>query len=128
MRNQIMVIAPYWLDTAQTWVFDDPNTGLVQEPFVSGIPDMIDSLVAEIPDARRGFRLLFSQSPFPGFQKKLQWCEEEMGGHWYIEADTGMKGWLCPALYRYFAEVPQQLYVKAEPLRSSSQPFHRTRT
>ncbi|OYW17217.1 MAG: hypothetical protein B7Z55_12980 [Planctomycetales bacterium 12-60-4] len=41
--NSIMVIAPY-VD-AGTWVFDDPSTGLVKEPFVAGIPEMIDVLV-----------------------------------------------------------------------------------
>ena len=52
MANQIMVIAPYWLDEAGTWVFDDPATGLSQEPFVEGVPEMIDDLVADISDAR----------------------------------------------------------------------------
>ena len=65
MANQIMAIAPYWLDELQTWVFDDDAVGLVQEPFVSGVPEMINDLVAEIPDARNGFRLLFSASAFP---------------------------------------------------------------
>ena len=66
MPNQIMVIAPYWLEEAATWVFDDSVTGLKQEPFVEGVPEMIDQLVADIADARIGFRLLFSASPFPG--------------------------------------------------------------
>jgi hypothetical protein len=34
--------------------------GLVQESFVGGVPEMIDELVADIPNARNGFRLLFS--------------------------------------------------------------------
>ena len=34
MPNQMMVIAPYWLEAAGTWVFDDPATDLKQEPFV----------------------------------------------------------------------------------------------
>jgi hypothetical protein len=72
MPNQIQVIAPYWLETVQTWVFDDPATGLVQEPFVSGVPEMIDDLVSDIPNARQGFRLLFSAQPFPGFQWRLK--------------------------------------------------------
>ena len=52
MSNQIQVIAPYWLHG--TWVFDDPRTGLVQEPFVSSVPEMIDDLVSGIPNARHG--------------------------------------------------------------------------
>ena len=78
MPNQILVIAPYWLDNVGTWVFDDERVGLVQEPFVSGIPEMIDDLVRDIPNARNGFRLLFSASPFPGYQRKLTWVREEM--------------------------------------------------
>ena len=42
MSNQIMAIAPYWHEGVGTWVFDDPAAGLQQEPFVSGVPEMID--------------------------------------------------------------------------------------
>jgi hypothetical protein len=42
-ENAIMVIAPYRHEG--TWVFDDPSAGLVKEPFVAGIPEMIDILV-----------------------------------------------------------------------------------
>lgn len=112
--NQIQVIAPYW--HAGTWVFDDERTGLVQEPFVSGVPTMIDNLVQEIPEARSGFRLLFSTTPFPGFPRKLSWVREEMGGNWYRSDQPEMEGWLCPALFKYFAAAPATLFVKAEPL------------
>ncbi len=114
MANQIMAIAPYWLDELDTWVFDDPAAGLVQEPFVSGVPEMIDSLVKDVPDAKNGFRLLFSASPFPGFQKRLTRQREEFEGYWYAADDPPTEGWLCPALFRYFEEAPAELYVKAE--------------
>ena len=52
MSNQIGVIAPYWLEAAGTWVFDDESVGLRQEPFVSGVPEMIGDLVRDIPNAR----------------------------------------------------------------------------
>ncbi len=52
------VFAPYF--THGTWIFDDDRLGLVLEPFVSGVPEMIDDLVRDIPNARQGFRLLFS--------------------------------------------------------------------
>ena len=32
---------------------------------------MIDFLVKDIPNARSGFRLLFSAAPFPGYHRKL---------------------------------------------------------
>ena len=117
MPNQINVVAPYWLDSVGTWVFDDERVGLVQEPFVSGVPEMIDDLVSAVPNARAGFRLLFSTAPFPGFQRKLVWSREELAGNWYRLEDSPMEGWLSPALFRYFDEAPRELYVKAEARR-----------
>ena len=115
MANAIQVIQPYWY--SGTWVFDDPVTGLVREPFVSGVPEMIDVLVRDIPDARSGFRLLFSAAPFPGFQKRFTRLRSDFGGVWYRSDDPPMEGWLCPALFQYFQEAPEQLFARAEPLR-----------
>jgi hypothetical protein len=112
--NQITVIAPYWVDDLGAWVFDDPKVGLEQEPFISGVPEMIDFLVKDIPHARSGFRLFFSAVPFPGYQRKLAWRRADMGGNWYACDDPPMEGWLCPALFRYFEAAPPELYVKAE--------------
>ena len=109
-----MVIRPYW--SAGTWVFDDPAVGLVREPFVCGIPQMIDRLVAdaEIPDARNGFRLLFSDRPFPGQQARFARVRSEHGGTWYRDEATGAEGWLCPALFKYFDEAPEVLHTRVE--------------
>jgi hypothetical protein len=115
MPNQINVIAPYW--HAGTWVFDDPERDLDKEPFVEGIPQMIDDLVQDIPDARQGFRLLFSTAPFPGFQRRIEWVREDMQGNWYRADEPPMEGWLCPALFKFFETAPQEIFVKAEPLR-----------
>ena len=60
--NAIGVVAPYKYEGI--WVFDDPAVGLVREAFVAGIDTMIDRLVASIPDAEQGFRLIFSATPF----------------------------------------------------------------
>jgi hypothetical protein len=56
--NAINVIAPY--KHHGMWVFDDSRVGLVKEPFVAGADTMIDRVVADIPDAERGFTLIFS--------------------------------------------------------------------
>jgi hypothetical protein len=117
MPNQINAIAPYWLDTLETWVFDDERVGLVQEPFVCDADTFLTFLVKDIPDARDGFRLLFSAAPFPGYQQKLIWDREEMEGNWYRSEEPPMEGWLCPALLRYFDEAPTELYVRAESLK-----------
>ena len=113
-QNVLMVIEPYWYSS--TWVFDDDAHSLVREPFVSGVPDMIDQLVEDIPNARDGFRLIFSASPFPGYQRKLMLERQEMGGNWYRSEDPEMEGWLCPAFYFYFDQAPEKIYVKAESL------------
>lgn len=96
-------------------MFDDPGVGLDKEPFVSGADTMIDVLVRDIPNAEKGFRLLFSQTPFPGYSNKLEWRREEYGGNWYFSPEFNMEGWLCPALFKYFDQAPKEIYVKAEP-------------
>ncbi|UJB70300.1 hypothetical protein HRE53_04010 [Acaryochloris sp. 'Moss Beach'] len=112
MANSMMVIAPYRYE--EMWVFDDLQAGLVQEPFVSGIPQMIDRLVIDIPEADQGFKLIFAQTPFPGYQAQLEWLRPEFGGHWYRWSAEKMDGWLCPALFKYFADAPPQLFCQAE--------------
>jgi hypothetical protein len=111
--NTISLIVPYRHEGM--WVFDDPRVGLDKEPFVSGADTMIDVLVADIPGAAKGFRLLFSAAPFPGYTARLEWRREEYGGNWYFSPDYDMEGWLCPALFRYFDKAPKEIYVKAEP-------------
>lgn len=118
MANEIMAIYPYRYQN--TWVFDDEQVLLEKEPFVSGIPEMIDLLVRDIPTAEFGFRMLFSQNPFPGYQAELVWLREEYEGNWYTWEAQGLEGWLCPALFRYFRETPNKIYCKAEPLIKSS--------
>src|SRR5215467_13787424 len=108
--NAINVIAPYRHHSQ--WVFDDPRVGLSQEPFVAGADTWIDRVVADIPDAERGFTLIFSGAPFPGHQYRLDWQREEGGGNWYYSADLDMEGWLCPALFKYFSDTPKTLYAQ----------------
>jgi len=112
--NAIMVIAPY--KYAGTWVIDDEAVGLNKEPFVSGIPELIDEMVKDIPDAEKGFRLLFSTQPFPGHTHKLEWRRGDKSGNWYYTPQYDKEGWLCPALFRYYDEAPKEIYIKAEPL------------
>jgi hypothetical protein len=109
--NSIFVIFPYRAEG--TWVFDDERVGLVREPFIAGVPEIIDGLVASIPNADKGFKLLFSPKPFPG-ARRFEWLYEESEGNWYRDAATGAEGWLCPALFKYFAAAPRQIYAKAE--------------
>src|ERR1700720_1653745 len=111
--NALLVIAPYKYQG--TWVFDDPAVGLSREPFIAGIDTMIDKAVANIPNAEKGFRAIFSGSPFPGADLKLEWRQEEAGGNWYYNDRFKMEGWLCPALLKYFPTAPPEICVKVEP-------------
>lgn len=110
--NSIMVIAPYKYEG--TWVFDDLAVGLKREPFVSGIPEMIDKMVEGIPGAEKGFRLIFSAQPFPEYQFKLNWLRGDKTGNWYYCEQTKQEGWLCPGLFKYYKDAPKTLYAKAE--------------
>jgi len=110
--NSLMVIMPY--RHAGTWVFDDVAVGLRREPFVAGIPETIDEMVSGIPDADKGFRLLFSTQPFPGYTHKLIWRRGDKTGNWYYSEQYDKEGWLCPGLFKYYKEAPKEIYVKAE--------------
>ena len=111
--NSIMVLKPYRHDG--TWVFDDPGLGLRQEPFVAGTPELIDSLVSHIPDADKGFRLLFSKQEFPCYSAKLVWRRGDKTGNWYYCAQYQKEGWLCPGLFKYYQDAPKEIHVRATP-------------
>jgi len=110
MSNSIMVIHPY--RDKGLWVFDDETTGLVKEPFVAGADIVIDLMTQAIPNADKGFNLIFSATAFPGHELELKWLREDQGGNWYYSDKLGMEGWLCPALFKYFEEAPNKLFVQ----------------
>jgi hypothetical protein len=114
-ENSLFVIAPYWYNS--TWVFDDKSAGLTREPFVAGVPEMIDVLVKDIPNAKDGFRLTFSAKAFPGHEYKLIWLRGDQTGNFYKLDNPPMEGWICPAMFRYYSEAPKELYVKADAVK-----------
>lgn len=88
--NSIFAIAPYF--SSGTWIFDDPARGLVREPFVSGVPAILDDLVSAIPGAREGFRLIFSAQPFPATRhntRKSKWSTAALGTKRRMDAKAG---------------------------------------
>lgn len=113
MPNSLLTISPYRQDGI--WMFDDPRVGLAGEPFVAGMPEIIEEATRHIPNAARGFNLIFSTEPFPGADVELVWVRAEMDGNWYRWESRGLEGWLCPALYLYFPEAPRRLFCQALP-------------
>lgn len=118
--NSIFVISPY--KTAGTWVIDDPSRNLEREPFVAGIPRLIEMLTKDIPDADSGFRLLFSAGEFPGYTHRMTWRRRGSGGNWYYSEEFRAEGWLCPALLKYFRKPPKTIYIKAEAMGKRTTP------
>ena len=108
--NSIFCIFPY--KHQGQWVFDDSNVDLVREPFVSGADVIIDRMVESLENPENGFILLFSNTPFPGYQLELEWVEKELGGNWYKSELLQMGGWLCPAMLKYFSEAPSRIYAQ----------------
>ena len=65
-ENSVLVINPYKLNGV--WVFDDEQKGLDQEPFVSGMGEIIDFMSLNLPSPEKGFTALFSSKQFPSAQ------------------------------------------------------------
>ena len=125
MSNAIQVIFPY--RSKRLWMFNDNAKGLYREPFVGGIPEILQVLVTGIEEPYLGFALYFSDQPFPGFQIKMDLVGPEHGGNWYkiTVGETEMKGWLSPALFKYFEAAPASIYAKAEAMdRGPTPPAH----
>jgi hypothetical protein len=114
MANALNVIHPYKWEGL--WVFDDERAGLDREPFVEGADTIIEKALAmkSIPEAEKGFRLLFSAGPFPNYDLKLEWLRQGEGGNWYRAENLEMEGWLCPALLKYFEAPPTEIYARFE--------------
>jgi hypothetical protein len=75
---------------------------------------LADGVVADIPDAKHGFTLILTSTPFSGRQNRLDRRREEGGGNWYYAPQLDMEGWLCPALLKYFPEPPKRLFVQTK--------------
>jgi hypothetical protein len=111
MSNSIFTISPYRLGGAL--VFDDPAVDLRAEPFVAGADTALDLLAERVLGSRRDrFTVVFSADWFPGSQAAMQRLHPEGGGTWYRFEDAGIDGWLCPALFKYFAVAPERIYLE----------------
>ena len=66
-----MELYPYQIGSC--WVFDDSRAGLKEEAFVLGMSEIISRVVEhhKIPDASKGFRMIFSHAPFEGYHAEI---------------------------------------------------------
>lgn len=116
MANSMMVIEIY--RHAGTWCFTDENRGLLHEPFVLGIPEMLDSIIKNTNQTseKARYRVTFSAQEFPMYSAKVQKQEEESGGAWYelepaLDTEVRQRGWLCPATLKFFLTFPDTIYL-----------------
>jgi hypothetical protein len=103
--NALFTINPYLHNGM--YVFDDKERGLTKEPFVCGIPQIIQQLTNKTK-----FTVIFSANKFPSAIACLIRTREECGGNWYTLEGTCMEGWLCPALFKYFDKAPDKIYLE----------------
>lgn len=116
--NTISTISPY-KDKGQ-WVFDDEAAGLKREALVAGTDLIMDAIAQAFPG---GFTLVFSHIPFPGATEVFEWVGEENSGNWYNWTAKDMKGWLCPALLKYFETAPKRIHLQIKDLQKPNPPY-----
>jgi len=97
------------------WCFDYPELGIVLEPFVEGMTELIDAVLAEKPETLEHPVLVFSEVFTPATRLRLEWMEsrESADGPWnrYHCPDLDLSGWLCPCLLKFFpAGAPAVLH------------------
>jgi len=92
------------------WVFDDESRDLVKEPFVFGMPTIINHYVKD-----NKANIIFSVHPLPEFDCLLEHEKDEVGGAWYNDKKINKRGWLCSATKLYLGmNMPKKIYIKFE--------------
>jgi len=111
-NNEIFILRPF--RKYGTWVFNDEIRNLVEEPFVFGMPQIIDKMVGD--RNVHEFTMIFSRNELPDYDLVLEKRTDrpETIGAWYQCEKLGMSGWLCPALNLYYRVPPDKIYIKIE--------------
>jgi hypothetical protein len=122
MNNSMLTIQLYRF--AGTWAFTDEARELMHEPFVLGMPKIIDKVLKDNNIVSDQPKILFSAKPFPFHQGYLHYKNFESGGVWYDlfsrtnedkkYVNQNLTGWLCPATLKYFPVHPEYIYFKLE--------------
>lgn len=108
--DAVQVIHPYFDDIMQSWVFDDKDKGLEKEALIEGIDLLLDRAS---PD-RKPLSVAFSNKSFGRcYDHILDFVTgDRIKGCIYMDRTTGLNGWLCPSLFKYFDEAPKTIYIK----------------
>jgi len=106
-KNQVNVL--HIFKENGVWMFNDEEVGLYKEPFVPSINPMIETYVR----GRKEFTAFISKDPMYDVTLTLNRVDDKIEGV-YEMAGSGIVGWLCPALLKYFEGYPKNIYVKIE--------------
>lgn len=103
------------------WVFDVPFAGLVDEPFVAGVDEIIEFHLRKAKKLtiakQQGIPVLFTNTTgIPdcfkgGTNVTLHRIGNANGGATYEDKVSKKVGWLCPNLSLFFAEPPDHIQV-----------------
>jgi len=99
------------------WAFDYSSLGIKAEPFVAGIPAIINFHLEKhgmLEQAKReGFALKFTaEAELNHTDIILDLDLEKDDGGVYRDRESGLEGWLCPALKTFFTNAPPTLKVE----------------
>lgn len=114
--NALFIIQPY--KALGTWVFDDESRHLLREPFVLGVPAMIDQKLSQKGITGDQFNLVFTSGILPNADAVLVKENDLSEGAWYNLKDTTQNGWLCPALMQYFDDAPETISILINPINN----------
>lgn len=108
--NSLFVLKPYYDKEKESWVFDDEERGLKKEALVLGA----DKLCQALYDKYGDFSASFSAGYIPDSDFVLNRVSESSHefGTWYEEEATKQEAWLCPALFKFFDEAPDNIYLR----------------
>ncbi len=107
-------INPYRWDGI--WVFDDERVGIEKEPFLFVAEELINLMVADIPDAEAGFRLRFASARFQGAAYEFVRGRAEAVGFWYRSEAFDLESWIADAIIKcYFRVPPERIFVQTQP-------------
>jgi len=109
-KNQVNVLFPT-RNKYGVWSFDDADLGIVGEPFVGQINNMIDIMVP----GKEACLIYCSKDPIPDYNISLT-KREDVGQGMYQMDGTDIVGWLCPCFLNYFPDYVEKVYAKIEEL------------
>lgn len=121
MHNSMLALQLY--RNAGTWCFTDESRNLTNEPFVLGMPTIIDKVIKDNNIDSPTPTVIFSSEEFPQCQGYLAYEMFEQGGVWYSLQELHkplkypgetLQGWLCPATLKFFDTHPKRIYFKLE--------------